>query len=141
VKHLLNAIVRVGIWHDPLIGEKMFLGQMNLSIGSITIGNSIWSHDGWYYLCPRPVTPTQSSRLDIGSLRVEIKYSKDVIYPLRVYDALCQMLLETTVSAVSVNCTGLTCLLCDTAVCVLCRRDCVILLYSCWEKYIGIGRL
>lgn len=99
---MLNAIVRVTVWHDPLIGEKVFLGQVNLSIGSFTIGNSCWSHDGWYWLCPRPATP-QASRPDIGSLRVKVDYSQDVIYPLKVYDALSQMLVEMTVPSVSAS--------------------------------------
>ena len=97
MRHLLNAIVRVSVWHDPLIGEKVFLGQVNLSIGSITVGN--WTHDAWYSLCSRPATPAQASRSEIGALRVKVQYSQDVIYPLKVYDALSQMLLGTAVSS------------------------------------------
>lgn len=97
MKHLLNAICRVTLWHDPLIGEKLFLGQVNLSIGSITTPH--WSQDGWYWLCPRPATPTQANRPDFGALRVKLQYSQDVIYPLKVYDPLSQMLLESTVAS------------------------------------------
>ena len=111
--HLLNTIIRVTLWHDPLIGEKVFLGQVNLAIGSITTPS--WNHSGWYWLCPRPVTPAQACRPDIGSLRVKIQYSKDIIYPLKVYDMLSEMLVESTVSSVSLfaeACTlYLTCIL------------------------------
>lgn len=77
----------------------MFLGQVNLAIGNITMPS--WNHSGWYWLCPRPVTPAQASRPDIGSLRVKIQYSKDIIYPLKVYDVLSEMLVDSTVSSVS----------------------------------------
>lgn len=125
LKHLLNAIVRVTVWHDPLIGEKVFLGQVNLSVGGVT--TPYWTHDDWYWLCSRPATPTQASRPDIGSLRIKVEYAQDVIYPLKVYDALSQMLVEATVSSVSIIMltTGevdYICLqqkLCDTAVFIL----------------------
>lgn len=97
---MLNTIVRVTVWHDPLIGERIFLGQVNLSIGAISTPS--WSHEDWYWLCSRPATPTQASRPDIGSLRIRLEYTQDVIYPLKVYEALSQMLVETTESSVSV---------------------------------------
>ena len=92
--------MRVSLWHDPLIGEKIFLGQVNLSIGSL---KSFLNHDGWHWLCPRPTAPTQANRPDIGSLRIKVYYSQDVIYPLKVYDMLSHLLVESTVCPVSME--------------------------------------
>lgn len=100
IKHLLDSIVRVSVWHDPLIGEKVFLGQVNIAIGNVTTPS--WSHSGWYWLCPRPTSPVLAHRPDIGSLRVKVVYSQDVIYPLHVYDTLSLMLVESTALSVSV---------------------------------------
>lgn len=79
----------------------MFLGQVNIAIGNVTTPS--WSRSGWYWLCPRPTSPVQAHRPDIGSLRVKVMYSQDVIYPLHVYDALSLMLVESTASSVSVD--------------------------------------
>lgn len=133
MKSLLNTIIRVSVWHDPLIGEKLFLGQVNLSIGSFTPPN--WSHTGWYWLCSRPTAPTQNNPPDIGSLRIKVHYSQDVIYPLRIYDNLSHMLVESTTSPVSQSAKfdykGSE---------IFAYSTCLILLSSFWEKSTVIGR-
>ena len=98
VKVLQNAIVRVSVWHDPLLGERVFMGQVNLSIGTCKHN---WNHSGWHELCPRPTPPDLPDGPELGSLRLKVKYSQDVIYPLEVYETLSHFLVETTVIPVS----------------------------------------
>lgn len=95
---LLNSIVRVSLWHDPLIADRIFLGQVNLSIGTLKFP---MSHDGWYWLCSRPLPPGQANKADLGALRVKVHYSQDLIYPLQVYDPLRHLLLRGLDSPVS----------------------------------------
>ena len=97
---LLKAVVRVGLWHDPLIGDRVFLGQVNLSIGSLDVP---LFKDGWYWLCSRPHPPGQANKLDVGSLRIKAHFSRDLIYPLRAYDPLTHMLLRGLDTPVSMS--------------------------------------
>lgn len=95
---LLNSIVRVSLWHDPLIGDRIFLGQVNLSISTLKLP---LVHDAWYWLCSRPLPPAKTNKPDSGSLRLKVHYSQDVLYPLAAYDPLTHLLvggLDTSVS-------------------------------------------
>ena len=96
---VLNFILRVGLWHDLLLGDKVFLGQVNLSLGTL---QTPLDHEAWYWLCARPPTPpTPANKLELGSLRIKIHYSKDLIYPLTTYDPLQQLLMQDLESPVS----------------------------------------
>lgn len=96
---MLNSIVRIGVWNDLLLGDKVFLGQVNLSISTL---QTPLEHKGWYWLRARPLTPaTPTSKTDLGSLRIKIQYRKDLIYPLAAYEPLEQLLLRDLESPVS----------------------------------------
>ena len=98
---LLNAIIRVSLWHEPLLGDRIFLGQVNLSISSMKI--LPLTHDGWHWLCPRPLPPGKVNMpTDLGSLRIAMHLSQDVIFPVAVYDPLLQLLVRGLDSPVSV---------------------------------------
>ena len=84
---------RVGVWHQVLIGEDIFLGQVNISVGSLTDTGK--AHLGWYLLSPRHDSEQNSPRSDLGSIRLGVKYSRVFILPLVMYEPLKSLLLQS----------------------------------------------
>ena len=93
-KHIFPPLLhRVGVWHQVLIGEDIFLGQVNISVGSLT--NTGKAHLGWYLLSPRHDSEQNSPRSDLGSIRLGVKYSRVFILPLVMYEPLKSLLLQS----------------------------------------------
>ncbi|XP_039485712.1 GTPase-activating protein isoform X2 [Drosophila santomea] len=117
----------VSIWHDAhgAMSDKVFLGEVRLPMLNKQEQQAI-SPSAWYYLQPRSMTHSCRSlnatprscatppgtRLSvdstIGSLRLNLNYTADHVFPLATYDDLMNLLLESvdqrpiTVSAVSI---------------------------------------
>ncbi|XP_037719342.1 GTPase-activating protein isoform X1 [Drosophila subpulchrella] len=117
----------VSIWHDAhgAMSDKVFLGEVRLPMLNKQEQQAV-SPSAWYYLQPRSMTHSCRSlnatprscatppgtRLSvdstIGSLRLNLNYTADHVFPLATYDDLMNLLLESvdqrpiTVSAVSI---------------------------------------
>ncbi|XP_044251712.2 GTPase-activating protein [Drosophila takahashii] len=117
----------VSIWHDAhgAMSDKVFLGEVRLPMLNKQEQQAV-SPSAWYYLQPRSITHSSRSlnatprscatppgtRLSvdstIGSLRLNLNYTADHVFPLATYDDLLNLLLESvdqrpiTVSAVSI---------------------------------------
>nr|XP_044251712.1 GTPase-activating protein isoform X2 [Drosophila takahashii] len=117
----------VSIWHDAhgAMSDKVFLGEVRLPMLNKQEQQAV-SPSAWYYLQPRSMTHSSRSlnatprscatppgtRLSvdstIGSLRLNLNYTADHVFPLATYDDLLNLLLESvdqrpiTVSAVSI---------------------------------------
>ncbi|KAH8342948.1 hypothetical protein KR059_002133 [Drosophila kikkawai] len=117
----------VSIWHDAhgAMADKVFLGEVRLPMLNKQEQQAV-PPSAWYYLQPRSMahscrslnaTPRScatppGTRLSvdstIGSLRLNLNYTADHVFPLATYDDLLNLLLESvdqrpiTVSAVSI---------------------------------------
>ncbi|KAI8040717.1 hypothetical protein M5D96_006660 [Drosophila gunungcola] len=117
----------VSIWHDAhgAMSDKVFLGEVRLPMLNKQEQQAV-PPSAWYYLQPRSMTHSCRSlnatprscatppgtRLSvdstIGSLRLNLNYTADHVFPLATYDDLLNLLLESvdqrpiTVSAVSI---------------------------------------
>ncbi|XP_016971729.2 GTPase-activating protein isoform X1 [Drosophila rhopaloa] len=117
----------VSIWHDAhgAMSDKVFLGEVRLPMLNKQEQQAV-NPSAWYYLQPRSMTHSSRSlnatprscatppgtRLSvdstIGSLRLNLNYTADHVFPLATYDDLFNLLLESvdqrpiTVSAVSI---------------------------------------
>nr|CAI5844236.1 unnamed protein product [Callosobruchus analis] len=99
--------LQVSIWHDsPGISDDVFLGEVRVQLRGMQQQNSA-HRNAWYYLQPRSGKnrpyPTHSTppgtRLSgdnsLGSLRLQIQYTEDRVFPASVYDDLKKLLLES----------------------------------------------
>ncbi len=88
--------LRVNLWHQHFLhSEPIFLGEVIISLASFD-PSSLRTHTAWYDLGSRPESlRSASSRPDHGSLRVRVTLSQDCIYPLRQYETLKTMLLDS----------------------------------------------
>lgn len=117
----------VSVWHDAhgAMSDKVFLGEVRLPMLNKQEQQAV-NPSAWYYLQPRSMTHSSRSlnatprscatppgtRLSvdstIGSLRLNLNYTADHVFPLATYDDLMNLLLESvdqrpiTVSAVSI---------------------------------------
>lgn len=96
IRRLNDIIVRVSVWHQALITDDVFLGQVNISVGSLDIAKA---HLGWYLLTPRHESEKKfeknSLRPDLGSIRLRVVYSLSCIFPLKTYEPLQSLLLQS----------------------------------------------
>ncbi|XP_033238103.1 GTPase-activating protein isoform X1 [Drosophila pseudoobscura] len=117
----------VSLWHDAhgAMADKVFLGEVRLPMLNKQQQAAVQAA-AWYYLQPRSLSNSSRSlnttprscatppgtRLSvdstIGSLRLNLNYTADHVFPLATYDDLLNLLLESvdqrpiTVSAVSI---------------------------------------
>ncbi|SPP85358.1 GTPase-activating protein isoform X2 [Drosophila guanche] len=117
----------VSLWHDAhgAMADKVFLGEVRLPMLNKQEQAAVQA-TAWYYLQPRSLSNSSRSlnttprscatppgtRLSvdstIGSLRLNLNYTADHVFPLATYDDLLNLLLESvdqrpiTVSAVSI---------------------------------------
>lgn len=110
----------VTLWHDAAgMSEKVFLGEVRIPLRNKQQQVAV-QPNAWYYLQPRASQsrPTRTcatppgTRLScdnsIGSLRLNLVYTYDHVFPLATYDGLMNLLLESvdqrpiTTSAVSI---------------------------------------
>ena len=90
--------MRVAIWHQQLLGEDTFLGEVHLSVGALSTSRS---HEAWYTLSSHWEEQEEASTSVIGSLRLLVSYHEDLIHPMSGYEPLKQMLLDGLVEEVS----------------------------------------
>ncbi|XP_068141976.1 GTPase-activating protein [Drosophila tropicalis] len=119
--------IAVTLWHDAhgAMADKVFLGEVRLPMFNKQQQQAV-QPAAWYYLQPRSTSTSGRSlnatprscatppgtRLSvdstIGSLRLNLNYTADHVFPLPTYDDLLNLLLESvdqrpiTVSAVSI---------------------------------------
>ena len=89
--------MRVAIWHQQLLGEDMFLGEVHLSVGALSTSRS---HEAWYTLSSHWEEQEVSTSV-IGSLRLLVSYHEDLIHPMSGYEPLKQLLLDGLVEEAS----------------------------------------
>ena len=89
--------MRVSVWHTSLLSEDIPLGQINLSLGSITLSTD---HTAWYTLSSRPTVAGQVPKQDLGQMRLKITYSRDYIFPRATYQPMIDLLLDSLNSKV-----------------------------------------
>ncbi|XP_072382255.1 GTPase-activating protein [Diabrotica undecimpunctata] len=100
--------LHVSMWHDtPGIGDDVFLGEVKVQLRGMQQQNSA-HRNAWYYLQPRstknrpfltnstPPGTRLSSDNSLGSLRLQIQYTEDRVFPASVYEDLKNLLLEST---------------------------------------------
>ncbi len=97
MKSLRNVIMRVSVWHTSLLSEDIPLGQVNLSLGSVTLSTD---HTAWYTLCSRPMVAGQTPKQDLGQMRLKVTYSRDYIFPRVTYEPMIGLLLGSLNSKV-----------------------------------------
>ena len=89
--------MRVSVWHTGLLSEDIPLGQVNLSLGSVSLSTD---HTAWYTLSSRPVVAGQTPKQDLGQMRLKIIYSRDYIFPRVTYEPMIGLLLDSLNSKV-----------------------------------------
>lgn len=102
----LNQVV-ISMWHDTsVMGENVFLGEIKLPMRGQQQQNAV-QPDAWYYLQPRtshsrpnrscatPPGTRLSCDNSIGSLRLNLFYTADHVFPLATYDRLMHLLIES----------------------------------------------
>ncbi|KAG5900731.1 hypothetical protein JTB14_038249 [Gonioctena quinquepunctata] len=100
--------LQVSIWHDtPGISDDVFLGEVRVQLRGMQQQNSA-HRNAWYYLQPRsgknrlflthstPPGTRLSSDNSLGSLRLQIQYTEDRVFPASVYDDLKNLLLQSS---------------------------------------------
>lgn len=97
LKSLRNVIMRVSVWHTSLLSEDVLLGQVNLSLSSLT---PPINHTGWYLLSSRPTVTGQAPKQDLGQMRLKVTYSRDFIFSRLTYEPMIGLLLDSITSKV-----------------------------------------
>lgn len=83
---------RVSVWHQSLLSEDVFMGQVNLLIGSLDLGKA---HTSWYTLLPRPKVSKGLPPPRIGTMRIQVNYALDYIHPRSSYEPLISLLTRS----------------------------------------------
>ncbi|XP_065887330.1 ras GTPase-activating protein 3-like [Dysidea avara] len=89
--NMSDVIIRVSLWHQSLLTDDTFLGQVNLAPMEMVPGEL---YDVWVALVPRQETPT-SPRAEIGSIRLTLQYRQNFIYSSEVYEPLKALLFSS----------------------------------------------
>ncbi|XP_030766634.1 GTPase-activating protein isoform X2 [Sitophilus oryzae] len=97
----------VSIWHDtPGMSDDVFLGEVKVQLRGHQQQNAA-HRKAWYFLQPRssknrpsltnstPPGTRLSSDNSLGSLRLQIQYTEDRVFPAAVYDQLRNLLLQS----------------------------------------------
>lgn len=98
--------VAVAVWHDGGMGEHIFLGEVKLPMRGKQQQAAV-QPNAWYFLQPRtshskaarssatPPGTRLSGENTLGSMRLQLVYSADYVFPLANYDQLLNMLLKS----------------------------------------------
>ena len=86
-------MVKLSVWHQTLLGEDIFLGQVHLSLSWLDPGKE---YEAWYALTPRREEPPVAAGGAMGSMRLTVAYHEDCIHPAAVYEPL-RILLEESI--------------------------------------------
>lgn len=96
----------VSVWHDAGMGEHIFLGEVKLPMRGKQQQNGIQA-GAWYLLKPRssqsrparscatPPGTRLSCDNSLGSMRLQLVYTADHVFPLANYDDLLNMLIQS----------------------------------------------
>ena len=96
----------VSVWHDAGINDSVFLGEVKLPMRDKQQQSAVQS-SAWYYLHPRTsqyktsrscATPpgTRLSKANsLGSMRIQLVFTSDYVFPLATYDDLLNLLLKS----------------------------------------------
>lgn len=96
----------VSVWHDAGMGEHVFLGEVKFPMRGKQQQNAIQA-GAWYLLKPRsshsrparscatPPGTRLSCDNSLGSMRLQLVYTADHVFPLATYDALLNILLQS----------------------------------------------
>ncbi|KAL1490589.1 hypothetical protein ABEB36_013257 [Hypothenemus hampei] len=96
----------VSIWHTPGMSEDVFLGEVRVQLQGHQQQNAA-PQNAWYFLQPRssknrpflthstPPGTRLSCDNSLGSLRLQVQYTEDRVFPASVYSNLKALLLES----------------------------------------------
>lgn len=98
-------VCRVGVWHQTLLGDDVFLGQVHLSLAWV---EPVKEYDAWYTLNPRHEVPVGGDGT-LGSMRLIVVYHEDCIHQSSVYEPLRSLLVDSICEEVS-----------------MCKMECVV---------------
>ncbi|XP_017777247.1 PREDICTED: GTPase-activating protein isoform X2 [Nicrophorus vespilloides] len=97
--------LNVSIWHNGMGGD-IFLGEVKVQLRGLQQQNAALKN-AWYFLQPRSsknkphvsVSTPPGTRLSIdnslGSLRLQVQYTADHVFPAKVYEPLRNLLLDS----------------------------------------------
>ncbi|XP_078694810.1 ras GTPase-activating protein 3-like isoform X2 [Branchiostoma floridae x Branchiostoma belcheri] len=87
--------LRVSLWHSSNYYKfaDVFLGEVKIPLSTLDMTRPQKLHKAWYLLQPRD--STRPSKPCQGSLRLNINYTEDHIFPSHYYDSLCNLLLKS----------------------------------------------
>ncbi|KAK9888486.1 hypothetical protein WA026_000737 [Henosepilachna vigintioctopunctata] len=99
--------LQVAIWHNaPGMGGDIFLGEVRVQLRGRQQQNAAHKN-AWYFLQPRStrnrpsftISTPPGTRLScdnsLGSLRLQVQYTEDKVFPAEIYDPLRRMLLQS----------------------------------------------
>ncbi|XP_060517698.1 GTPase-activating protein [Cylas formicarius] len=97
----------VSLWHDtPGMSDDVFLGEVRVQLRGLQQQNAAHPQ-AWYFLQPRsgknrpflthstPPGTRLSNDNSLGSLRLQVQYTEDRVFPASVYDNLRNLLLQS----------------------------------------------
>ncbi|KAB0798318.1 hypothetical protein PPYR_09311 [Photinus pyralis] len=106
--------LHVSFWHDgPSMGDDVFLGEVRVPLQGLQQQNAAL-RNAWYFLQPRstkdrpmpscatPPGTRLSVNSTLGSLRLNVQYTADHVFPSFVYEPLRKLLLQ------SIQCRSIT---------------------------------
>ncbi|XP_019859524.1 PREDICTED: ras GTPase-activating protein 3-like [Amphimedon queenslandica] len=88
-----DFIIRISLWHQQQLMGDVFLGQIHLSLSSLSLTgpHPPRSYQAWYSLRPR----SEYSPLKIGSMRLLLIYHEDYILTSTTYQPLLNLLVNS----------------------------------------------
>eukprot|EP00058_Branchiostoma_floridae_P007819 XP_002593307.1 hypothetical protein BRAFLDRAFT_83855 [Branchiostoma floridae] len=94
-KTVFKVSARVSLWHSSNYYKfaDVFLGEVKIPLSTLDMTRPQKLHKAWYLLQPRD--STRPSKPCQGSLRLNINYTEDHIFPSHYYDSLCNLLLKS----------------------------------------------
>lgn len=96
---LVISVFRVDLWtaSNLKFGDE-FLGEVRVPLR--VLGQS-GVHDAWYFLQPRDNSNKSVKADELGSLRLNIVYTEDHVFPTEHYNPLRDLLLQSAHGEVS----------------------------------------
>ncbi|XP_072434190.1 ras GTPase-activating protein 3 isoform X1 [Chiloscyllium punctatum] len=109
-EHVEKMEIRIDLWNASNLkfGDE-FLGELRLPLKILKQSSS---HQAWYFLQPRD-NGKPNKPVDLGSLRLNVVYTEDHVFPSQYYDPLRDLLLKSAdvepVSASAAHVLGEVC--------------------------------
>ncbi|XP_055492599.1 ras GTPase-activating protein 3 [Leucoraja erinacea] len=91
-EHVEKMEIRIGLWNASNLkfGDE-FLGELRLPLKILKLSPS---HQAWYFLHPRD-NGKPVKLIDLGSLRLNIVYTEDHVFPCHYYDPLRDLTIKS----------------------------------------------